>query len=80
MRETEKLEVFENYQDPDEAFWKSFMGSDEIKTELHDKQYVVQQHSEAINPNNTISTVKHGGGSFMLDTCYWDTQFISFHL
>jgi hypothetical protein len=49
--------------------WKKILWSDETKMELFDhqgKRYVWHNPNNSHHPENTIPTVKHGGGSIML--------------
>uniref|UniRef100_A0AAZ3S1F5 Transposase Tc1-like domain-containing protein n=1 Tax=Oncorhynchus tshawytscha TaxID=74940 RepID=A0AAZ3S1F5_ONCTS len=49
--------------------WKNVLWSDETKIELfahQGKHYVRRKHNTSNHPENTIPTVKHGGGSIML--------------
>ena len=53
--------------------WKKVLWSDETKTELfglHAKCYVWWKPNTAHQPERTIPTVKHGGGSIMLWGCF----------
>ncbi|CDQ96990.1 unnamed protein product [Oncorhynchus mykiss] len=55
--------------DKDRTFWRNILWSDETKIELfghNDHRYVWRKKGEACKTKNTISTVKHGGGSIML--------------
>ena len=52
--------------------WKKVLWSDETKIELfghHGKSYVWLKPNTSHHPENTIPTVKHGGGSIMLWGC-----------
>ena len=49
--------------------WKKLLWSDETKIELFD-HHVWRKPNTSHHPENTISTVKHGGGSFMLWGCF----------
>ena len=54
---------------------------DETKIELfshNDVSHVWRKKGEAYNPKNTVSTVKHGGGSIMMWGCFGRTMFIFF--
>jgi hypothetical protein len=50
--------------------WKKVVWSEETKTELHVKCYVWRKPNTSHHPENTIRTVKHGGGSIMLWRCF----------
>ncbi|XDV18669.1 hypothetical protein PO909_024315 [Leuciscus waleckii] len=53
--------------------WKSILWSDETKIELfglNSKRYVWRKPGTAHHLSNTVSTVKHGGGSIMLWGCF----------
>uniref|UniRef100_A0AAZ3SAV0 Transposase Tc1-like domain-containing protein n=1 Tax=Oncorhynchus tshawytscha TaxID=74940 RepID=A0AAZ3SAV0_ONCTS len=59
--------------DKDRTFWRNVFRSDETKIELfgqNDNCYVWREKGEACKPKNTIPTVKHGGGSIMLQACF----------
>ena len=54
---------------PSEATWKKVLWSDETKIELfglNTKRYVWWKSNTAHHPNNSIPTVKHGGGDILL--------------
>jgi hypothetical protein len=58
--------------DKDRIFWRNVLWSDETKIEpfgLNDHPYVWRKKRDACKPENTIPTVKHGGGSFMSWGC-----------
>lgn len=62
----------DNLQKP-AAYWKRVIWSDETKLELfghRDVAFVWRKKGEAHNPQNTVPTVKHGGGSIMLWGCF----------
>ena len=68
-----RLKYARKHKDKDRGFWRGVLWSDETKMELfgnNDQQYVWREKGEAFNPNNTIPTVKHGGGSIMLWGCF----------
>ncbi|MBN3272188.1 TCB1 transposase, partial [Polyodon spathula] len=53
--------------------WKKVLWSDETKIELfghQGKRYVWRKPNTSHHPENTIPTVKHGGGSIMLWGCF----------
>ena len=53
--------------------WKKVLWSDETKIELFShqgKHYVWRKPNTSHQPENTIPTVKHGGGSTMLWGCF----------
>ncbi len=56
-----------------DAYWKRVLWSDEIKLELfghRDVAYVWSKKRQVLNTKNTVSRVKHGGGSVMLWGCF----------
>jgi transposase len=53
--------------------WKKVLWSDETKIELfgnNAKRYVWRKSNTAHHPEHTIPTVKHGGGSIMVWSCF----------
>lgn len=63
-----RLQFANEHRGKDLNFWRHVLWSDETKIELfgHNQQrYVWRKKGDAYNPNNTIPTVKHGGGSIM---------------
>ena len=68
-----RLQFATAHGDEDHSFWRNILWSDETKIELfghNDHCYVWGKKGEACKPNNTIPTVKHGGGSIMLWECF----------
>ena len=62
----------EHLDDPEEA-WEKVMWSDETKIELfgiNSTRCVWRKRNAEYNPENTIPTVKHGGGNLMLWGCF----------
>jgi hypothetical protein len=59
--------------DKDRTFWRNVLWSDETKIELfghNDHHYVWRKKGETCKQKNTITTVKHRGGSIMLWGCF----------
>ena len=64
-----RLEFPRRHVGDSETKWKKILWSDETKIELfglNAKRYVWRKPNTAHHPENTIPTVKHGGGSIML--------------
>ena len=62
-----------NHSGDSEAMWQKVLWSDETKMELfglNAKRFVWCKLNTAHHPKNTITTVKHGGGSIMLWECF----------
>ncbi len=62
----------EHLDDPEED-WENVIWSDETKIELFGKNStcrVWRRKNAELHPKNTIPTVKHGGGNFMLWGCF----------
>ncbi len=68
-----RLIFAERHLEHDNDYWKSILWWDETKIELFDymdSHYVMRKASESFNHKNTLSTVKHGGGSIILWGCF----------
>ena len=68
-----RLQFATAHGDKNLNFWRHVLWSDETKIELfghNDKRYIWKKKGEALKPQNTIPTVKYGGGSIMLWGCF----------
>nr|ACV85768.1 transposase [Acipenser fulvescens]ACV85769.1 transposase [Acipenser fulvescens] len=68
-----RLEFPRRHVGDSETKWKKILWFDETKIEpfgLNAKRYVWRKPNTAHHPENTIPTVKHGGGSIMLWGCF----------
>lgn len=67
-----RLEFAKKYKGVEPEFWKKVIWSDESKFNLFGPDghgRVWRKPKEALNPKNTIKTVKHGGGGIMVWGC-----------
>uniref|UniRef100_A0A8C5N259 Transposase n=1 Tax=Leptobrachium leishanense TaxID=445787 RepID=A0A8C5N259_9ANUR len=68
-----RLQNAKSHEDKPQTFWDSVLWTDETKLELFgpmDQRYVWRRKNKAYEEKNTLSTVKHGGGSIMLWGCF----------
>ena len=68
-----QLEYARRNLDKTTEFWETVLWTDETKLELFghmDQRYVWRAKGQAYDQRNTISTVKHGGGSLMMWGCF----------
>uniref|UniRef100_A0A8C5MIC2 Transposase n=1 Tax=Leptobrachium leishanense TaxID=445787 RepID=A0A8C5MIC2_9ANUR len=68
-----RLQCAKSHVDKPQKFWDSVLWTDETKLELFgpmDQRYVWRRKNKAYEEKNTLSTVKHGGGSIMLWGCF----------
>uniref|UniRef100_A0A8C7YV12 Transposase n=1 Tax=Oryzias sinensis TaxID=183150 RepID=A0A8C7YV12_9TELE len=68
-----RLEFATQHLDKPMTFWEKILWSDETKIELfgcHKTQPVWRKNGTAHHPQNTIATVKFGGGSIMAWGCF----------
>uniref|UniRef100_A0AAY5LAC0 Tc1-like transposase DDE domain-containing protein n=1 Tax=Esox lucius TaxID=8010 RepID=A0AAY5LAC0_ESOLU len=68
------LQYAQQHLNPPHSFWHTVIWSDETKIELYGhnhraKRYVWRGVNKAYSEQNTIPTVKHGGGSLMFWGC-----------
>ena len=72
MDNTKKTAYSFAYWDKDLHFWTCVLWSDETTIDLFghtDHCYIWEKKGEAFKPENSIPTVKYGGGSIMLWGC-----------
>ena len=68
-----RLQYARTHIDKEDSFFEHILWSDETKMELfgqNDVKFVWRKNGEAYSPQNTVPTVKHGGGSIMLWGCF----------
>ena len=66
------MEFANQYKNAPIEFWRDILFSDESKYNIFvsdGRLLVWRRAGEALNPKNTIKTVKHGGGSVMVWGC-----------
>uniref|UniRef100_A0A8C5PSH6 Transposase n=1 Tax=Leptobrachium leishanense TaxID=445787 RepID=A0A8C5PSH6_9ANUR len=68
-----RLQFAKMYLSKPKSFWENVLWTDETKIELFGKAHhstVYRKQNEAYKEKNTVPTVKYGGGSMMLWSCF----------
>lgn len=68
-----RLKFAKDHLDAPQHFWQKILWTDETKIELfgrNTQRYIWRKNGTAHQPQNTIPTVKHGGGSIMVWACF----------
>ena len=73
VNQRKRLEFARKYVNQPKSFWESVLWSDETKINLFGSdghKMVYRKNGEALSPKNLLPTVKHGGGSVMVWSCF----------